>query len=224
MKKCFIIAMFATILLTGCVKNSATVKTYKTVNDYEKAYMNVQKQYHAMHFEGNQGNDIKFSVYIKGNKWREKYTQIINGKSYYFDIIKNDTGTYVLTHNGYKNAREMRTIIYPLLNWYNSNGIKGIGIKKSFLDNNANINGINCRKIQYRSHISHIKLENEPVDATIDACISDKYGVAVFYSVNFTNEKASQIDWIEIKKIEVDDIPDSMFEIESKLSVPHQLT
>ena len=233
MKKClYLLLILSLFIFSGCTTKNKTV-SFKNVNSYEKALMHVYEKYPAMYFEGtihyskDGGNtsELDFSIYIKGNKWKEKLTLKIPEQSdKIFNMVKNNTGTYILTNKGYRNTKDVHTIIYPIINWHNSNGIKGFGIDKKFIDNNSNVNGIACRELQYKSHTTYIKLKGEPVDTTIDMCVSDQYGVAVLYTVNYINSKGSQTDSIEIKKIEPIEIPDAIFDIQPELSVPYQMT
>ena len=220
MKKIYIISvLFCIFILTGCTKN------YKTVGEYSDAMQAIKNGNSSYTIEAKQNvGDINFYYrsFIKGDKWKTE-TSMNGGASYMsttqydgtdlltftqgspyaminpvMDMIKDeDSETKNITIN-YQNP------VYPLFNWKNGFNIFSMPETETpvFLNNKDNKNGFECRLI---------KFSNER-----EACISDKYGIAVYQNAVFDDVKRpgeKQETTINLVKIDTSDIPDSTFDL-----------
>lgn len=208
MKKYLIIVMFATLLLTGCAKNSTTFKSYKTVNEYEQAMTSVKNNFPAFSFEGhlyNDAGDWKIKAYIKNKLVRQDQETI----PFIMTAISSYTpdGLFIgdkrISLNDGPKTKEFYKLMaaYKLTAWNSPEFQKNI-TKKSFTSRYAQVNNIKCRMIHY--------VENNSNE--IDVCVNDDYGVAVYYEakgLNLFNKPFHER--IEISKIKTNDLPKKFF-------------
>ena len=222
MKKIYFISALACLLvLTGCTKN------YKTVDEYSNAMKIVKDGNSSYTIEAKQniGNiELYYKSYIKGDKWKTETS--MNGGSSYMSTTQYD-GVDLLTYSqgspyaminpamdmikDEDSETKSMTInsqnpVYPLLNW--KNGFNIFSMTKTetpvFLNNKDNKNGFECRLIKFSD-------ERE-------ACISDKYGIAVYQKIitdDIKHPGQKQETTINLVKIDTSNIDDSTFELPS---------
>lgn len=222
MKKIYFISALACLLvLTGCTKN------YKTVDEYSNAMKIVKDGNSSYTIEAKQniGNiELYYKSYIKGDKWKTE-TSMNGGRSYMFttqydgvDLLTYSQGSPYATINpamdmikDEDSETKSMTInsqnpVYPLFNWKNGFYIFSMMETETpvFLNNKDNKNGFECRLIKFSD-------ERE-------ACISDKYGIAVYQKIiadDIKHPGQKQKTTINLVKIDTSDIDDSTFELPS---------
>lgn len=189
MKKylCSLIILSA-FILTGC-----NISEQNSVKKFEKDMINIQKNAPGYIIVGTgygpDGYKEEAISYIKGNKWRD----IVNGHV----VISNGKESFILTKEGYKKNNIPKSYFSGCFTFWESGRLK-----KHFIDENANINGMTCKKIGYG-----------PNDA-VENCISNEYGIAIYQKINKSDiNPALNGMHVEIKKVKVTDIPDSVFEL-----------
>ena len=202
-------------MLTGCTKK------YKTFNEYYDAMKKLKSANNSYIIETKQSagnNEVYYRTYVKGLKWKTESS--LNGGNSYADTILYD-GTDVLTYTpGSPDAivnpfveildDESKNMainaINPtnvLINWKDLYSMM-LGNQDSsnpeIIENNTSKNGFKCRLI---------KLDNER-----EACVSDKYGIAVYHKMNGkTLRGKTQTIITNLVKIEIKDIPNSTFDL-----------
>ncbi|MBO7672049.1 hypothetical protein J6S88_01430 [bacterium] len=199
MKKFLVLAIAAVCLATGCTKE------YDSVEEYAKdmkAVQQAQKSY-ALEFETLSLSDMYYQSYIKKDLW--KYSMSSNhGKNYMFTVL-NDGKNTVMYNNSSKWANEtkMGNIASELLDWDKPNSFYVLsGNKFEFVDNNAKMNGFNCRLIKYGDNY--------------EACINDKLGIAVYLKIKYKNTYLETVENItNLLKADTKELPDSTFVLPS---------
>lgn len=193
------LAIAAVCLATGCTKE------YDSVEEYAKdmkAVQQAQKSY-ALEFETLSLSDMYYQSYIKKDLW--KYSMSSNhGKNYMFTVL-NDGKNTVMYNNSSKWANEtkMGNIASELLDWDKPNSFYVLsGNKFEFVDNNAKMNGFNCRLIKYGDNY--------------EACINDKLGIAVYLKIKYKNTYLETVENItNLLKADTKELPDSTFVLPS---------
>lgn len=201
MYKKIIIAFFLLIpfLMTGCTNSSKN--DYNSVNEYEKAMAEVQSNNTGYKIEGIKHlpkGDYKFTSYVKGNYWKDIMT--IRDKN--VEMVSNNNGTFILAPNGYQQVNMPYSISAWLFYWNNPEDSQNIK-QKLFVNNNSVRNNIQCRELKYIGYNGN----------SIDMCVSDKYGIAVYYKINGSSYKDLVGQYVEVNKVDIVDIPDSTFDI-----------
>ena len=199
MKKFLVLAIAAVCLATGCTKEYDSVEEYakdmRTVQQAQKSY--------ALEFETLSLSDMYYQSYIKKDLW--KYSMSSNhGKNYMFTVL-NDGKNTVMYNNSSKWANEtkMGNIASELLDWDKPNSFYVLsGNKFEFVDNNAKMNGFNCRLIKYGDNY--------------EACINDKLGIAVYLKIKYKNTYLETVENItNLLKADTKELPDSTFVLPS---------
>ena len=144
-----------------------------------------------------------YQSYIKKDLW--KYSMSSNhGKNYMFTVL-NDGKNTVMYNNSSKWANEtkMGNIASELLDWDKPNSFYVLsGNKFEFVDNNAKMNGFNCRLIKYGDNY--------------EACINDKLGIAVYLKIKYKNTYLETVENItNLLKADTKELPDSTFVLPS---------
>ena len=206
-----LIAILSFFLLTGCTKN------YKSVTEYESAIKAIKKPSLTIEASQKLGTvELYYKTQAKNDKWKTQ-TSMNNGNSYMTTVLYD--GEEILTYSqgspyAIKNpfmetlsdadedtkisAINMQNPTSPLLNWQNGFGVVGLGLANDtseFINNKDNRNGFDCRLIKLG--------DNE------EACISDKYGIAVYHKVK-TEKGELEINLI---KIDTTNLSESEFEL-----------
>ena len=218
-KSYFIFALSCIFMLTGCSKN------YKTVDEYSDAMNAIKESNSSYTIEAKQtmgSIEVYYRSFIKGNQWKTE-TSMNGGNSYMsttqydgtdlltfapgsayaminpaMDIIKDeDSETRMMTINS-------QNPVYSLLNWRNNFSIFSMPETETpvFLNNKDSKNGFECRLIKFSD-------ERE-------ACISDKYGMAVYQKMiigDIKNPEAKKEIILNVLKIDTSNIEDSTFEL-----------
>ncbi len=218
-------------LLAGVVMLSGCTKTYKTVDEYESAMKSVFAKIPAYTIEVKQnvnGRDLYYRTYLKGDKWKTE-ASIDGGNSYTAtilydgaDLVAYPQGSPYAVKNPMiemiknKDKETVKAVIdtqnhtSPLFYWregWAAASLQTPGDNNSnakFENQKANINGFDCRMI---------KFENSR-----EACVSDKYGIAVYHklSVPMPQKPGENLNVIlNLVKIDTTDIPESTFELPS---------
>ena len=221
-----LLMMASVLVFSGCTK------TYKTVDEYETAMKTVAAKIPAYTVEvkqvANNGN-LYFKTYIKGDKWKTEMS-MNEGSSYAagmlydgVDLLSYSQGSPYAVKNPMleivKKEADSETL-KAIINTQNPTGglfywrdgialaalDEPIGDSKNaeFTNQKAKMNGFDCRMIKFGD--------------TREACVSDKYGIAVYHKLTTPNpQKPGVTDELTLNlvKIDTNDIPDSTFELPS---------
>lgn len=208
MKK--ILTIFAVmILLTGCTKN------YNSVTEYANAMAKVKagKSY-TIEMKLDVNNKISHvKSFVKNDKWACELSNN-NGNTYDNGLIKiNDdiistdkTNKLAIKMFNTKKLGKVADFVnpaYTLINWDQNFQDETKPVKGEFTNNKAKMNNFDCRMIKF--------------DDGREACISDKYGIAVYQRIDMPNPKTKQIEENTFNVISIDttELADSTFEIPS---------
>lgn len=215
------------LLFVSAVIFSGCTKTYKTVEDYDTAMKTVRSKIPAYTIEAKhelQGASLYYKSYVKGNKWKTEMS--LNGGNSYLSTILYD-GTDLLSYTlgspyamknpaidvmgkemdeeSLRSVIDMQNPTSALFTWHDGYPIMAAlpadaEPKAEFENQKANVNGFDCRMIKFGTDR--------------EACVSDKYGIAVYHKLKLQEPKAGQ-DEISINLVKVDtsDIPDATFEL-----------
>ncbi len=218
-------------LLAGVVMLSGCTKTYKTVDEYETAIKEVTAKIPAYTIEAKQnvnGAELYYKTFVKGDKWKSEIS--MNGGSSYMAAILYD-GTDLLSYSQgspyalknpmldmlkdmdsetVKAAINSQNPTGPLFYWREGLALAALlpaeedGSGAQFENQKSNMNGFDCRLIKF--------------DDSREACVSDKYGIAVYHKLvapNPKNPAEKQEVALNLVKIDTTDIPDSTFDLPS---------
>lgn len=208
------------LLLSGCTKN------YKTVEEYESEMQAVRKanSYIVEIKQQTPMAELYYKSYVKGDKWKTELS-MNNGASYMttvlydgVDLLSYSSGTpYAVVNPAmemvddedpeYKVALiNSQNPVNPIFHWYDDfsfvSNLTSAPNKGVFEDNKANKNGFDCRMIKFSEDR--------------EACVSDKYGIAVYYKIKFEDPRKPgeiQETIFNLVKIEESEILDSEFEL-----------
>ena len=219
MKKINLAALLilSTFLISGCTKNYATVSEYSNAMNIIK---NKNTSYVIEAKQSINNSDIYYRTYVKGDKWKTEGS--LNGGNSYGETILYD-GIDLLTYTAgskyaivnpmmevYRNDTQKERILAinsanplnVLINWQDNYNMFS-GLKKTnpeFINQNDKRNGFSCRMI---------KLEENR-----EACISDKYGIAVYQKMKIKSLRGKEQEIItNLVKIEIKDNPNSTFDL-----------
>ena len=218
-------------LLAGVVMLSGCTKTYKTVDEYETAIKAVTAKIPAYTIEAKQnvnGAELYYKTFVKGDKWKSEIS--MNGGSSYMAAILYD-GTDLLSYSQgspyalknpmldmlkdmdsetVKAAINSQNPTGPLFYWREGLALAALlpaeedNSGAQFENQKSNMNGFDCRLIKF--------------DDSREACVSDKYGIAVYHKLvapNPKNPAEKQEVALNLVKIDTTDIPDSTFDLPS---------
>lgn len=207
MKKKIIVLLLASFLLIGCTKNSVTYKSYKSVNEYEKAMTSVKNNFPAFSFEGHQYNrasDSKFKAYIKNNLIRQDLPSYLPFMTASCSYTPNGIfmGKERIPLDAKPKTKEFYKLMiaYKLTSWNSPEFQKDV-TEKAFTSKDAYVNNIRCRMIHYKKGTT----------SEVDVCVNDEYGVAVYYEEDGIRFNKPFHDRIEVSKIKTDNIPNKFF-------------
>ena len=195
MKKILLSLCAVTMLLSGCSKK------YNSVSEYTAAMQTVKNAANCYTIEFQQDNSkYKTKSYICKNKWKVEMSAT-NGEPYanktlMFDGTDYTIQTYgsnfaVVIPQGDPEEMELLNPAYYIVNWE-----KLSTSTPTFVNQQDNKNGFDCRTISWS-------------DGS-EACISDKYGIAVYAKYNNIFNKSNIIN---ISNINVNDITDSAIQL-----------
>ncbi len=195
MNKFLVFAIAVVCLVSGCTKK------YDSVEEYAKdmkAVQQAQKSY-ALEFETLSLSDMYYQSYTKKDLW--KYSWSSNrGKNYTFTVL-NDGKNTVMYNAPSKWATEtkMGNIASELFDWDKPNCFYGLGDNKfEFVNNNAKMNGFDCRLIKYGDNY--------------EACVNDKLGIAVYLKIMYKNAYSEIVEkTTNLLKADTKELPDSTF-------------
>ena len=219
------------LLLASVVMLSGCTKTYKTIDEYESAMKDVSAKIPAYTIEAKQnvdGTELYYKTYLKGEKWKSEFS--MNGGSSYMAAILYD-GTDLLSYSQgspyalknpmldmlkdmdsetVKAAINSQNPTGPLFYWREGLALAALlpaeedNSGAQFENQKSNMNGFDCRLIKF--------------DDSREACVSDKYGIAVYHKLvapNPKNPAEKQEVALNLVKIDTTDIPDSTFDLPS---------
>ena len=219
------------LLLASVVMLSGCTKTYKTIDEYESAMKDVSAKIPAYTIEAKQnvdGTELYYKTYLKGEKGKSEFS--MNGGSSYMAAILYD-GTDLLSYSQgspyalknpmldmlkdmdsetVKAAINSQNPTGPLFYWREGLALAALlpaeedNSGAQFENQKSNMNGFDCRLIKF--------------DDSREACVSDKYGIAVYHKLvapNPKNPAEKQEVALNLVKVDTADIPDSTFDLPS---------
>ena len=219
------------LLLASVVMLSGCTKTYKTIDEYESAMKDVSAKIPAYTIEAKQnvdGTELYYKTYLKGEKWKSEFS--MNGGSSYVGAVLYD-GTDLLSYSQgspyalknpmldmlkdmdsetVKAAINSQNPTGPLFYWREGLALAALlpaeedNSGAQFENQKSNMNGFDCRLIKF--------------DDSREACVSDKYGIAVYHKLvapNPKNPAEKQEVALNLVKVDTADIPDSTFDLPS---------
>ena len=220
------------LLLASVVMLSGCTKTYKTIDEYESAMKDVSAKIPAYTIEAKQnvdGTELYYKTYLKGEKWKSEFS--MNGGSSYVGAVLYD-GTDLLSYSSgspyaLKNpmldmvkkdmdSETLKAVINTqnptgsLFYWREGLALASMlpaddkGSSGQFENQKAKMNGFDCRMIKF--------------DDSREACVSDKYGIAVYHKLSAPNPQKRGVTSevvTNLVKVDISDIPDSTFDLPS---------
>ena len=222
-KRNMILTLFAVSLLCGCTKN------YKTVDEYYSQMKKISSanSSYTLDLKTTQENKtVNTKVYSKSGKWKSVADLGVSNISkiyYLYDgekILSYDDNSKIAIEvpiNKLQDNQSLKEKInknddpaFTFINWHESmEQIKSMTnpedtsipkVPKEFVVKN----GFDCRLIKYTDNI--------------EACISDKYGIAVYERFKLDNKTAKMQNiemTLDVTNINTDEIPDSELEVPS---------
>lgn len=185
--------------------SSACTKQYKNVDEYSSDMKKVRQNLNNYTIIGNidtLGNVILFKTFIKDNKWKTisslkdgyKFTYLYDGKDVYLYI--NDKILVKNPINPYAKQNKISTIngqnpTNPIIDW-DFDEFKQPNDEPYKFKNNQIINGYKCRLVYTTDY---------------EACISDKYGIAVYANSSLKNQEIKY----NVTKISNNTVPSEEF-------------
>lgn len=206
-----LLVISTSFLFTGCLK------TYKTVDDYNTAMLEVQKNHPSYTLEVkktinvNKPDEIYFKSYKKGNKWKAEAT--LKGQKEIYQILLNDgTDIYSYTPGGKfaialpkikdkdfgVDLQKISNPIYGLFDWKSPDPILKDDSAPVFVNEKDSKNGFQCRLISFGEHK--------------EICVNDEYGIAVYEKTQFLDKKGNKSEFItDVISIDTSEINDDTF-------------
>ena len=209
MKKFYLFLLISLFIITGCTKNYNSIKNYDSVDDYAKAMKEVRLKNNNYTIRGildAKAYILNFSMYKKNNKCKTKFinnkvtlTYLYDGESLYLYNEK------YIVKNFNNESLDLTRLLNIIFDWSVWEDLKFNG--------NKNINNYDCRLLSFKSQEKR---------AYFNACISDKYGIAVnahylHYLNNTANAKKTYAYDINVNHIDNNNIPDKEFSIPKNL-------
>lgn len=205
MRKILVLALFLTCLTVGCSKK------YDSVEEYAEAMNTVQKaqKSYTLEFENLSWiSDTYYKAFLKNDLW--KYSQSTNhGRNYIRTVLYdgNDITGYgehskwatLIASPETTEDKELHTRVHniasQLLNWNKPSCLyTNKEDKPKFINNNAKMNGFDCRLIKYSD--------------SYEVCVNDKLGIAVYLKTSLDEGKDSTINLL---KVDTTELADSTF-------------
>ena len=213
MKKSILLLLLSVCFLTGCTKHYNSVLEYSA--DMEKVRNKIGDYTIEATMTGNNVNNYYKSV-IKGEKWRVEESRD-NGNTYNSVLLYDGKKIYAYSKNenyaiempikellkqsGIDNEKTelIMKVINPvgiLVHW-NLDEISGSIDNAWDFGPNDRKNNFDCRMMTYK------------LESGYEACVSDKYGIAVYAKVNTKKQGL-----VEINAKKIDNTPVSEQEVE----------
>ena len=195
MKKFLMLAIIVLCFASGCTKK------YDNVEEYAKDMKAVQqaKKSYSLEFETLSLSNMYYKSYIKKDLW--KYSWSLNqGKSYMSTVLNDGKHTVIYSPSSqWATETKMGNIVSELFDWDQPNCFYDLGDNNfEFVNNNAKMNGFNCRLIKYGDNY--------------EACINDELGIAVYLKIKYKNSYSEIIEnTTNLLKADTKELPDSTF-------------
>ncbi len=215
MKKLSLLFIFLFLLN---LTHADAVYNKKSIRKLEKAYTLEVKQ----QMEGFGSVDLYHRAYLKNDKWKAE-TSTDGGKTFpsvmIFDgkdcVMYWDNMPYAIKYPDFtsldsKVSKNAANPVEGLFLW-DANGTLFNQNKAKIINNNAKMNGFNCRLIK--------------IDDSIEACFSDSLNIAVYYKLKSVEPLTGmeQTNILNLIKVNNSDIPDSVFKLPQGLKVINYL-
>ncbi|MCM1003382.1 MAG: hypothetical protein NC408_03465 [Candidatus Gastranaerophilales bacterium] len=207
MKKLSLLFIF---LLIINVARADTVYNRKSVRKLNKAYTLEVRQ----HLDGIGSVDLYHRAYLKNDKWKAE-TSTDGGKTFpsvmLFDgkdcVMYWDSMPYAIKYPDISSAKSNAGNPVEGLFYWDANGTLFNQNKAKIINNNAKMNGFNCRLIK--------------IDDSMEACFSDSLNIAVYYKLKSVEPLTGmeQTNILNLIKVNNSDIPDSVFKLPQGLKV-----
>ncbi len=207
MKKLTLLFIF---LLLINVARADTVYNRKSVRKLNKSYTLEVKQ----HLDGIGSVDLYHRAYLKNDKWKAE-TSTDGGKTFpsvmLFDgkdcVMYWDSMPYAIKYPDISSAKSNAGNPVEGLFYWDANGTLFNQSKAKIINNNAKMNGFNCRLIK--------------IDDSTEACFSDSLNIAVYYKLKSVEPLTGmeQTNILNLIKVNNSDIPDSVFKLPQGLKV-----
>lgn len=191
-----------------------TVYNRKSVRKFDKDYTLEVKQ----RLDGVASVDLYHRAYLKKDKWKAE-TSNDGGKTFPSVILFDgkdctmywDSMPYAIKYPDFSSTtsklpQNASNPVEGLFYWDANGAIFNLKNAK-VINNNANMNGFNCRLIK--------------IDDFAEACISDSLGIAVYYKLKSIEPLTGmeQTNILNLVKVNTSNIPDSVFKLPQGLSV-----
>lgn len=203
--------LFLNVIASHAVYNKKSVKDYKLqmeqVQKTKKSYTMEVRQ--SLSSPGLASYDLYHKAYLKNGKWKAE-TSNDGGKTYPSSILFDGKNCYMYwTQMAYGikipdislyGSNKASNPVDSLFYWDGNGSLFNIN-DAVIVNNNAKMNGYNCRLIKMGDFA--------------EACISDELGIAVYYKLKSTEPLtgAVQNNILNVVKVNTSDIPDSVFKL-----------